>query len=63
MQEYNEQYVQHNFEFTEWIGLHYIRYHNHWVHRYADCLNKNNWQTTQRLWNYFIKIKTTQLTK
>ena len=37
-------------KFSEWIGQHYIRLHECWVHRFSDQRNKDNWKDTGELW-------------
>ncbi len=42
-------------EFIEWVGLHYIRMNKVWCHKFRDQRDKDNWKTTQELYELFKK--------
>lgn len=41
------------FEFTEWVGLHYLRMNKVWCHKFRDQRDKENWITTEELYKYW----------
>lgn len=44
-----------DFKFTEWLGETYIRLNQVWVHRYSSQLHKENWKTTEELYELYLK--------
>jgi len=40
-------------EFIEWIGENYIRLNKVWVHRYNSQTDKDNWRTTEWVYDYW----------
>jgi hypothetical protein len=42
--------IEEAFAFAEFMGLHYIRLHEVWVYKYSDQRNKDNWRTTETLY-------------
>ena len=42
-------------EFIEWIGKYYIRLNKFWVRKYNYQTDKNNWRTTEWLYDYWKK--------
>ncbi len=45
------------FEFTEWVGLHYLRMNKVWCHKFRDQRDKKNWKTTDELYKLFKSNK------
>lgn len=44
-----------DFKFTEWLGETYIRLNQVWVHRYSSQIHKENWKTTEELYELYLK--------
>jgi len=42
-------------EFVEWVGYHFIRMQDYWVHRYSSQINRTNWQTTEELYKKWLE--------
>lgn len=42
------------FQFAEFCGLHYVRLHGCWIHKYSSQLS-NETRTTEQLWDTFQK--------
>lgn len=44
-------------KFAEFTGLYYVRLHKVWVHRYANQSEKENWRTTEQVYEEYLENK------
>jgi len=45
------------FKFAEWLGQHFVRLHMVWVHKYHDQRDRNNYRTTEELYERWLDNK------
>ena len=45
------------FKFAEFTGLHYVKLHGGWIHKFADQRKEENIRTTEQLYDMFLEEK------
>ena len=45
------------FEFAQWCGWNYVRFHETWVGKYSNSSDRKNWRTTPQLYEYWLETK------